>query len=30
MENVVYIGTYTRLGQSKGTHVFRRDPAPAG
>jgi 6-phosphogluconolactonase len=25
--DVVYVGTYTRLGQSKGTYVYRRDPA---
>lgn len=24
--NVVYVGTYTRLGQSEGIHVFQRDP----
>ena len=24
--DVVYVGTYTRLGQSEGTYVYRRDP----
>ena len=24
--NLVYVGTYTRAGQSAGIYVFRRDP----
>jgi 6-phosphogluconolactonase len=26
-QNLVYVGTYTRPGKSKGIYVFRRDPA---
>ena len=26
LDNLVYVGTYTRAGQAEGIYVFRRDP----